>query len=497
MTQGGKIDLRSLLQIAKRWKWLLIAPPILALIGAYAYVATTPMLYTSSTTIMFGSNQAVTTDMRNLAGTQPQRQVRMIEIGENIRQQLLADSTLNKVLNRAGFKPTSKMLERAKEILQTQPEANEQEILRRLQLEWLAQKVETSLTFPKRGNYIQLSITHANPDQAYKLTKYLAEVFIEESLYAEGLGPRETLEFASKQLEMYERKLEEAREQLRQFKTGVVREQTKNLGVNVQNEAQIGSQIKSLAVDITGKRSQLESIENQMGAMKGRIAIPLSGRAAGLRAQMMEKIANVALLMLQADWRDPQVIKLNQDIATLREELQQEIQTAGANGAANGLASPAFDLAVQRQMALTDLELLNRHKAVLESLVENYKQNLTLAPSRDLQLAQLQNNVDTYEEIVKTFEQQARSSEIIDALRLSDAETRYKITAPATRPITPDTAQQPKILLMAFFGGLGFGFGLVYLIEFFDHSFKSVEEVEKFLGLTVLGTVPKLDLGEK
>src|SRR5574341_1156330 len=150
MAQGGKIDLRRLLQIAKRWKWLLIMPPILALIGAYAYVATTPVLYTSSTTIMLNPDQAVSTTVSEMPGMQPQRQVRMVEIGESIRQQLLAESTLNKVLDRAGIKPTHGMLDRAKEILQTQTEASEWEILRRLQLEWLAQKVEASLTFPER-----------------------------------------------------------------------------------------------------------------------------------------------------------------------------------------------------------------------------------------------------------------------------------------------------------------------------------------------------------
>jgi capsular polysaccharide biosynthesis protein len=100
------------------------------------------------------------------------------------------------------------------------------------------------------------------------------------------------------------------------------------------------------------------------------------------------------------------------------------------------------------------------------------------------------------EEIVRTFEDQVRSTELIDGLRRSDADVRYNITDPANRPITPNTADQPKIVIMALFGGLGLGVGLVYLIEFFDHSFKSVEDIEQVLGLTVLGTVPKIEFGE-
>jgi uncharacterized protein involved in exopolysaccharide biosynthesis len=493
---GGKIDLRRLLQITRRWKWLLIVPPILALAGAYIYVVTTPPLYTSTTTIMLGANQAVIKSITDIApGTEIKRLPKITDIAENIRQQLLAETTLNKVLDRTGLKPSESIIERAEELARLQSHADKQEIIRKLQLEWLAQKVETALSFPRRGNYIQLSITHANPDIAYNLTKSLAEVFIEESLLAESVGPRETYVFASKQLEENKQKLEEAREKLRAFKTNMAWSQTRSVGINLQNEAQIDVQIKSVDIEISQKRGQLQSLENQLGEMKDRIAFQFSGKAGSLRGQMLDKISSVAQLMVQASWRDPQVIKLNQEIATLREELQNEIHAAGV-GAGNGYAARELDLAVQRQMMLTDLELLYRQKSVLEGLVQTYKQSLTQRPSQDLELAQLQNNVNKLEEIVRTFEDQVRSTELLDGLRRSDADVRYNITDPANRPITPNTADQPKIVIMALFGGLGLGVALVYLIEFFDHSFKSVEDIEQVLGLTVLGTVPKIEFGE-
>jgi uncharacterized protein involved in exopolysaccharide biosynthesis len=499
---GGKIDLRRLLQIARRWKWLLIAPPILASAGAYVHVMTTPPLYTSTTTIMLGANQAVTKSFTDIVpGTEIKRLPKIIDIAENIRQQLLAESTLNKVLDRTDLKPSESIIQRAEELARLQSHADKQEIIRKLQLEWLAQRVETALSFPRRGNYIQLSITHVNPDIAYNLTKNLADVFIEESLLAESVGPRETYVFASKQLEENKQKLEEAREKLRAFKTNMAWSQVRSVGVNLQNEAQIDAQIKSVDIEISQKRGQLQSLENQLGEMKDRIAFQFSGKTGGLRGQMLEKISSVAQLMVQASWRDPQVIKLNQEIATLREELQNEIRASGVGGAhpggaGNGYSARELDLAVQRQMTLTDLELLYRQKSVLEGLVQTYKQSLTQRPSQDLELAQLQNNVNKLEEIVRTFEDQVRSTELIDGLRRSDADVRYNITDPANRPITPNTADQPKIVIMALFGGLGLGVGLVYLIEFFDHSFKSVEDIEQVLGLTVLGTVPKIEFGE-
>lgn len=494
MAQGGKIDLRRLWQIAKRWKWLLIVPPIVSAIGAYIYAVTTAPQYTSFSKIVLGSNQYVAPDI--VAGVVKSK-AKMVDMRENITAQLLSQSCLAEVIERSGVKPSKGLRNRAEAILKTQLDGDEAEVIRKLQIDWLAQKVQTGLLFPKRGDYFQVSITHADPEVAYALTKNLVDVFIEQSLLAEGLVSRETLEFTNQQLEIYTKQLEEARERLRQFRTGLVRAKTQNFDFNAGNESQINTQIKAIQVDITTKQGQLRDLDSQLMLAPGPIAIELSPRASDLRRQLIDKISSAAVMLVQLSWRDPQVIKINQEIAGLRDQLQQEMQAASMSGSASGLSEQELGSQIQRQMVLTDLEMLNRQKSVLEGLVQKYKQSLTQQPGQDLQETQLQGEVDNLQQKVSKLQEESQRLMMRQALQSSDAEVRYKIQDPANRPITPTTADQQKILIMAFFGGLGLGASLVYLIEFFDHSFKSVDDVEKALGLTVLGTVPKLDLGEK
>lgn len=490
---GGKLDLRRLLQIAKRWKWLLVVPPILALIGAYYYVATTPPQYTSSSKIVLGNNPYIAPDM--VAGVVKSKN-KMVDMRENIAAQVLSQSCLSEVIKRSGIKASQGIRERAEEILQNQPGGDKDAIVQKLQIDWLAPKVEAGLFFPRRGDYFQISITHSDPELAYSLTKNLAEVFIEESLLAEGAGPRATLDFTNQQLDIYTKQLEEARERLRQFRTGLVREKTRNFYIDAQNEPLINTQIKTIQADIVSKQSQLRDWDNQIGSAKEKIAFQFSPKALDLRGQLNEKNSNIAVLMVQLNWRDPQIIKLNQDIADLRERLQQELQATSAAGLAASFSPQELSRAVQRQMVLMDLEMLNREKATLENLVQTYKQSLTQQPGQDLQESQLQSEVNSLQEKVSNLREESQRLQMREALQSSDSEIRYKVQDPANRPITPTTADQPKTLLMALLGGLGFGIGLVYLIEFFDNSFKSVEDVEQVLGLTVLGTVPKMDFGE-
>lgn len=59
------------------------------------------------------------------------------------------------------------------------------------------------------------------------------------------------------------------------------------------------------------------------------------------------------------------------------------------------------------------------------------------------------------------------------------------------KPIKP----RPMInIAIAFFTGLLAALGIVFLLEYLDDTIKSPEDVEKYLGLTVLGTIPVFNL---
>lgn len=66
----------------------------------------------------------------------------------------------------------------------------------------------------------------------------------------------------------------------------------------------------------------------------------------------------------------------------------------------------------------------------------------------------------------------------------------------ALLPIHPVEPQKARNVMMAALLGLMVGVGIVFLMEFMDHTFKKPEDVERILDLPVLGTVPKFN-GEK
>lgn len=57
-----------------------------------------------------------------------------------------------------------------------------------------------------------------------------------------------------------------------------------------------------------------------------------------------------------------------------------------------------------------------------------------------------------------------------------------------TRPVSPNLMLN---ILLSLFLGIGAGIGLAYFIEYLDTSVKTVDDVERYLGLPVLGVIPQ------
>lgn len=83
----------------------------------------------------------------------------------------------------------------------------------------------------------------------------------------------------------------------------------------------------------------------------------------------------------------------------------------------------------------------------------------------------------------------AKANEMFDNDRISNVSIKQKATLPVL------SAKKPRkmlaILAMGIFGGLFAGVALAFVMEFLNHSIRTNEEVEKWLGLPVLTALPR------
>lgn len=201
-------------------------------------------------------------------------------------------------------------------------------------------------------------------------------------------------------------------------------------------------------------------------------------KLAGLEAQRihyLDKYTN----------KHPKVIAVNQEIAGLRQQLGAEIQKIAAmqapsdNAVYQGLLADKFRSEAEIAVASSNLETVRQIEASyakdVEALSDVEKEYLALM--RDGQVAR-----EIYVMLAKRLEE-AKVAEV-------SVSTEVQVVDSSTLPEKPVSPKKARTLLIALLLGLFSGSGFVIARELMNRTIKTAEDVEKYLGLPVLGRVP-------
>lgn len=94
-------------------------------------------------------------------------------------------------------------------------------------------------------------------------------------------------------------------------------------------------------------------------------------------------------------------------------------------------------------------------------------------------------NRDNYEAFLRKFEE-ARIEQTSEVTQKSNVQILSRAAVPGT-PIFP---KRIPVLIIGLVTGFILGFSLAFIKEFFDHTFKAPWQVQQYLNLPVIGTVP-------
>ncbi len=165
----------------------------------------------------------------------------------------------------------------------------------------------------------------------------------------------------------------------------------------------------------------------------------------------------------------PGVKQLREDIANLERDLEAEV---------------AKTVDQQRLEYQLDSEHLRRVKASIaehEHLVNRLRSDL-------IQYNIIKREVDTDKELYEGLLQRLKEAGVSAGLKSNN----IRVIEQARVPRNPSSPNKPFNLILAIVGGLALGFGLALFAEHVDASLKSLEDVEQYVGLPSLATIPVL-----
>jgi uncharacterized protein involved in exopolysaccharide biosynthesis len=343
-----------------------------------------------------------------------------------------------------------------------------------------------------KTNIIQVAYSSPNPELSRRIVNTVLDLYIEKHVAAHSMTGQ--FEFFDQQVDQYRRQLEEAEAALRQFS-----EQQGGLVLpGVQRDALLQRQNEFTAT-LQQTRAAIAETEERIGVLTKEARTTAPRITTQLRrADNPQLLQDLHATLLKLELQRTQLLSKYQPTYRPVQEAEAEIaetKTAIASAESSPVRDTTTDVNPTQQWidseltkARADLRSLQSRAAKMVTIVQNYDQQAHIVNSKELQHQDLARNTKTAEENYLLYvrkREEARISNALDQRRILNV----AVVEPATHPYLPKRSAGFYL-----FGGLLVAIvasaGLTFLLQQADHTFRTPQEVERFIEVPVLAAVP-------
>jgi len=357
---------------------------------------------------------------------------------------------------------------------------------------------ESSTTGQRLTQTFRLTFTHRDPKTAYEVTKAISNLFIDESILSTKGETEGTVEFLDAQLRAARQKLETMEQQVQAFVRANFGKLPEHLEAGVARLESAQSQLATNSQLITAKTQKLEFLRREMSLESRDIPVYADGSGQPNSGDPAENLAQLesALVVLRSKYSDehPDVISAKARIAALRARVGEK-DSSGKGPKVIGRRVSGEARSVRREIGEIEAELasLNQEDTHLKESIAQLEKDIKEMPIKEQELIKIRRDYDNTKANYERLSAAREDAVLQRDLASSQKGTQFKIVDPAALPMVP--AGPPRLMIAggALAAGLLLLFGLPMALYFMNSSFKSRDEVESELGLSVIGIVPPMD----
>lgn len=342
------------------------------------------------------------------------------------------------------------------------------------------------------SNIIQVQYTSHHPDEAAQVLKKLDELYIAKHVAV--YRPAGAFGFFQKQTEHYKNELESAEAQLASF--------------NTQQDAPAPETEKDLvlrqASDFDGQlqqtRASIQSTQHEIRAIKAELAItPPRITTQHTTEQNQQLMANLKSTLQNLEIQRTDLLSKYQPSYRPVIEVEKQIAQVQATISATDKAPVNQDTTDQNKTyemlqsnlaeAKSKLAALRAQAAAMAPVVHTYSHQAVLLDQKQIKQQDLLRNIKTAEQNYLLYLNKSQQAEISDALDRTRI-LNVSVAESAAVPSLPKTS--PAVLILA--GGilaLIISMGSAFGVDYLNPSFRTPDEVIRYLDVPVLAALPK------
>ncbi len=318
-------------------------------------------------------------------------------------------------------------------------------------------------------NILKITAVAGDAEYAARLANAVAEAYREENIASRNRQVDEAKVFVDAQLKTVEERLRESEKALLDFRERegkvFLNEEARQALDNyshMETESERLAQIKREAVN------QLELLKASLAQPDAGPVRVFSDDVQALIAKLNQKLVDLtterAALLINYTSKHPQVVELDARIQSVKREMIQELEAK--------------------------LRTFSQREAAIRDSIARYKERYIGLPKSSLELASLEREVKVNADLYASLKQKHQEFLVKGAERIEEV----SIIEPALPPGAPKNAPKGEInFALGALIGMLLGVVLAFVRESLDTSIGTIEDVEAFLKVPVLGVIPRED----
>jgi polysaccharide biosynthesis transport protein len=322
----------------------------------------------------------------------------------------------------------------------------------------------------KRSRLVEVSFESNDRNLAAQVVNTLAATYIQQNLEARWQASQKASEWLSQQLFGMKSKLERSEDDLQQYTRDnglLFLETDKGTSENIvtQRLRQLQEELTKSQADRFEKESlyllvQQGDFASLPGVFNNKLMQDLTEKLAELERER-SRLSSI----FNPDY--PQVKEIQSQIDEAQTTLSGERERA-AKAIAND-----YRASVEREN-------------MLQQAFKDQQREADLIAEKSVQYNILKREADTNKQLYVGLLEKLKETGVSTSMKA----TNIRVIDPAYPPKKPDSPRIPLNLSLALLLGLSLGIGAAFLQEHLDNSFKTAGEIERFLQLPALASVP-------
>ncbi len=486
--QTKQIDVRDILGIALRRKWLIILPVIIITAVSIASTRFLAPKYRSATIVWIDKASSVSRELLNIVGERRETREELQSRQLALETEITSKNYLLQLIQELKLDNDPEVTRLAAKARESNPGFSLEQIKSNMLVDGLRKQI--SVTF-HGYDQIKIAVESADPVMARNMADKLAEILAREKAKYELEKILDNQAFTDMQLEKTEYYYRLALDSLNKAQARLSRLQLPENIASEANHAAILSTIDKVRLEET-------DLNRELGSLRGRLQqynldaarLKYTDTILDLRTAIEGLVATYGEMMEKYAWNEQNVIDVNIRLNTQSKEMERMIDQA-VKIQFSSYPSNQQELLTRFFIVQENVDIANSKERRLQQPLDELEQRVAYIPRLESEIAELQSRVEE----ARRYRDAFRSEETTVGILSEQAKdrTKYKVIEPAELPLEPFWPDKRKIIMLGFVLGLALGGAFVFLTELLDNSFRRVDDVESVLGLPVLATIPKVE----